>query len=109
HHDVSSTAADRLQELLLDVQDLERVKNLLSGQLDPDLTKFDEMSATTEAVDPVPVDSLGLHPGMQNLLDDRFETLLPVQSLAVQNGALDGDDQLVVSATATGKTLIGEM
>ncbi|GAA0458463.1 DEAD/DEAH box helicase [Halococcus dombrowskii] len=109
HHDVSSTAADRLQELLLDVQDLERVKNLLSGQLDPDLTKFDEMSATTEAVDPVPVGSLGLHPGMQSLLDDRFESLLPVQSLAVQNGALDGDDQLVVSATATGKTLIGEM
>ncbi|WP_256685424.1 DEAD/DEAH box helicase [Halococcus qingdaonensis] len=109
HHDVSSTAADRLQELLLDVQNLERVKNLLSGQLDPDLTKFDEMSATTEAVDPVPVESLGLHPGMQSLLDDRFETLLPVQSLAVQNGALDGDDQLVVSATATGKTLIGEM
>ena len=109
HHDVSSTAADRLQELLLDVQNLERVKNLLSGQLDPDLTKFDEMSATTEAVDPVPVDSLGLHPGMQDLLDDRFETLLPVQSLAVKGGALDGDDQLVVSATATGKTLIGEM
>jgi helicase len=109
HHDVSSTAADRLQELLLDVQDLERVKNLLSGQLDPELTKFDEMSATTEAVDPVPVESLGLHSGMQDLLDDRFETLLPVQSLAVQNGALDGEDQLVVSATATGKTLIGEM
>jgi helicase len=109
HHDVSSAAADRLQELLLDVQDLERVKNLLSGQLDPDLTKFDEMSATTEAVDPVPVNSLGLHPGMQDLLDDRFDQLLPVQSLAVKGGALDGKDQLVVSATATGKTLIGEM
>jgi helicase len=109
HHDVSSGAADRLQELLLDVQDLERVKNLLSGQLDPELTKFDEMSATTESVDPVPVESLGLHPGMQDLLEDRFETLLPVQSLAVKGGALDGDDQLVVSATATGKTLIGEM
>jgi helicase len=109
HHDVSSSAADRLQELLLDVQDLDRVENLLSGQLDPELTKFDEMSATTETVDPVPVESLGLHPGMQDLLDDRFETLLPVQSLAVKNGALDGDDQLVVSATATGKTLVGEM
>jgi helicase len=109
HHDVSSSAADRLQELLLDVQDLDRVKNLLSGQLDPELTKFDEMSATTETVDSVPVESLGLHPGMQDLLDDRFETLLPVQSLAVKNGALDGEDQLVVSATATGKTLVGEM
>jgi helicase len=109
HHDVSATAGDRLQELLTEVQDVERVINLLSGHLDPDLTKFDEMSATTEAVDPVPVGELGLHPDMQELLDDRFETLLPVQSLAVHGGALDGDDQLVVSATATGKTLIGEM
>jgi len=106
---VSATAGDRLQELLTEVQDVERVINLLSGHLDPDLTKFDEMSATTEAVDPVPVGELGLHPDMQELLDDRFETLLPVQSLAVHGGALDGDDQLVVSATATGKTLIGEM
>ncbi|PSQ67754.1 MAG: hypothetical protein BRD25_01115, partial [Bacteroidetes bacterium QH_1_61_8] len=39
----------------------------------------------------------------------RFDTLLPVQSLAVDNGAVDGEDQLVVSATATGKTLVGEM
>ena len=109
HHDVSATAGDRLQELLTEVQDLGRVVNLLSGHLDPDLTKFDEMSATTEAVDPVSVGDLDLHPGMGELLADRFETLLPVQSLAVHGGALDGEDQLVVSATATGKTLIGEM
>ena len=109
HHDVSGTAADRLHELLQSVQDLDRVKNLLSGQLDPDLTKFDEMSATTEAVNPVSVDSLDLHPNFQSLVSDRFDELLPVQSLAVENGALDGDDQLVVSATATGKTLIGEL
>ena len=109
HHEVSATAGDRLQELLTEVQDLERVVNLLSGHLDPDLTKFDEMSATTEAVDPVPVGELDLQPGMRELLGDRFETLLPVQSLAVHGGALDGEDQLVVSATATGKTLIGEM
>jgi helicase len=109
HHDVSASASDRLEELLLEVQNLDRVKNLLSGELDPDLTKFDEMSATVETVDSVPVDSLSLHPGMGELLDDRFDELLPVQSLAVRNGALDGDDQLVVSATATGKTLIGEM
>jgi len=27
----------------------------------------------------------------------------------VRNGLLDGTDQLVVSATATGKTLVGEL
>ncbi|MDS0282783.1 DEAD/DEAH box helicase [Haloarcula onubensis] len=106
---ITGDARERLEELLLEVQDLDRITNLLSGQLDPDLTKFDEISATTDEVDPVPVDSLGLHPGIQQHLESRFDTLLPVQSLAVEHGATDGEDQLVVSATATGKTLVGEM
>ncbi|WP_276249298.1 DEAD/DEAH box helicase [Haloarcula rara] len=106
---ITGDARERLEELLLEVQDLDRITNLLSGQLDPDLTKFDEISATTENVDPVSVDSLGLHPGIQDHLESRFDTLLPVQSLAVEHGATDGEDQLVVSATATGKTLVGEM
>jgi len=91
------------------VQDLERILNLLKGNLDPELTKFDEISPTVEEVDPVPTSSLSLHPGIQGTLENRFETLLPVQSLAVENGSTDGEDQLVVSATATGKTLVGEM
>jgi len=106
---ITGDARERLEELLLEVQDLDRITSLLSGQLDPDLTKFDEISATTEDVDPVRVDSLGLHPGIQQHLESRFETLLPVQSLAVEHGATEGKDQLVVSATATGKTLVGEM
>ncbi|SDK40557.1 DEAD/DEAH box helicase [Natronorubrum texcoconense] len=107
--EVTGAAKDRLEDLMMEVQDLERIVNLLKGQLDPDLTKFDTISATTDEVDPVRVDSMNLHPGVQNLLEDRFETLLPVQSLAVDHGLLDGDDQMVVSATATGKTLVGEM
>jgi len=106
---LTSAAQDRLEELLMEVRDLERITNLLQGHLDPDLTKFDVISATTDDVEAVPVSSLDLHPDVQGLLEDRFETLLPVQSLAVQNGLLDGTDQLVVSATATGKTLVGEM
>jgi helicase len=109
HGDLTGAAKERLEELLLDVQDLDRIVDLLSGELDPELTKFDEMGATVEDVDPVPVDELGLHPGVQGLLEDRFDSLLPVQSLSVKNGLVDGDDQLVVSATATGKTLVGEM
>ena len=106
---VTGAAEDRLKDLLMEVQDLERIKNLLQGQLDPDLTKFDEISATVEEVDPVSVSSLGLHPELQGLLEGRFEELLPVQSLSVENGLFEGEDQLVVSATATGKTLVGEM
>ncbi|MEF8975867.1 MAG: DEAD/DEAH box helicase [Halapricum sp.] len=109
HGDVTGSARDRLEDLLLEVQDLDRITNLLAGDLDPDLTKFDEISATVDEVDLAPTDTLNLHPGIQNKLEDRFDTLLPVQSLAVDNGATEGQDQLVVSATATGKTLVGEM
>ena len=107
--EISGNARKRLEALLLDVQDLERITNLLQGELDPELTKFDEISPTVEDVNPVPVDSLSLHPGIQSKIEERFDTLLPVQSLAVENGVTDGSDQLVVSATATGKTLVGEM
>ncbi|KDE57934.1 DEAD/DEAH box helicase [Halostagnicola sp. A56] len=106
---LTGAAKDRLEELMHEVQDLERIVNLLKGRLDPDLTKFDTISSTTDEVDLARVDSLSLHPDLQGLLESRFETLLPVQSLSVDHGLLSGDDQLVVSATATGKTLVGEM
>ncbi|WP_313693333.1 DEAD/DEAH box helicase [Halorarum halobium] len=105
----TGAARERLEELLLEVGDLDRITNLLQGNLDPDLTRFDTISATVDDVDPVRVDELNLHPGLQDRAEGRFEELLPVQSLSVRNGLFDGDDQLVVSATATGKTLVGEL
>jgi len=105
----TGSAQDRLEDLLLEVQDLDRIVDLLSGQLDPDLTKFDVISATVDDVDPVKSADLDLHPKLKAMTESRFDSLLPVQSLSVRNGLLDGDDQLVVSATATGKTLVGEL
>ncbi|WP_338741487.1 DEAD/DEAH box helicase [Haloplanus salilacus] len=106
---LTGAAQDRLEELLLEVQDLDRIVNLLQGELDPDLTKFDEIGATVDDVDPVPTSELDLHPDLKAQVTGRFDSLLPVQSLSVRNGLMDGDDQLVVSATATGKTLVGEL
>ncbi len=103
-----SASRDRLEELLLEVGDLERVANLLSGQLDPELTKFDEIGATTDEIDLVSTRELDVQSELKSRLQ-KFEELLPVQSLAVRNGLLEGRDQLVVSATATGKTLVGEL
>jgi helicase len=39
----------------------------------------------------------------------RIEALMPVQQMAVDTGLLFGKDMLIVSATASGKTFIGEM
>jgi helicase len=46
---------------------------------------------------------------LKAMLRKRLTKLLPVQSRSVQAGLLEGKNQLVVSATATGKSLIGEM
>ncbi|MBP1986031.1 DEAD/DEAH box helicase [Halolamina salifodinae] len=105
----TGAAQDRLEELLLEVGDLDRITDLLKGELDPDLTKFDTISATTDEVDPFQTSDLDLHPTLQSMIEGRFDTLLPVQSLAVENSLFEGKDQLVVSATATGKTLVGEL
>ncbi|PSQ00767.1 DEAD/DEAH box helicase, partial [Halobacteriales archaeon QS_5_70_17] len=109
YRNLQSGARERLEDLLVEVGDLDRIVDLLQGRLDPELTKFDEISATTEEVDPVPTDSLPLHSDLKGKVAGQFDTLLPVQSLAVENGLFEGRDQLVVSATATGKTLVGEM
>jgi len=106
---LTGAAQDRLEDLLLETQDLDRISNLLAGGLDPDLTKFDTVSATTDEVDLVETSTLDLHPELQRRVEGRFDTLLPVQSLSVDNGLFEGRDQLVVSATATGKTLVGEL
>ncbi|MGQ4556698.1 DEAD/DEAH box helicase [Halobellus sp. GM3] len=106
---LTGAAQDRLEELLLETRDLDRISSLLSGGLDPDLTKFDTVSATTDEVDLVGTSTLDLHPELQRRVEERFDTLLPVQSLSAENGLFEGRDQLVVSATATGKTLVGEL
>jgi len=105
----TGAAEARLEDLLYDTQDLDRILSLLSGGLDPDLTKYDEVSATVDDISPVATADLDLHPALADRIQGRFDELLPVQSLSVRNGLLAGDDQLVVSATATGKTLVGEL
>lgn len=106
---LSSTGRERLERLLRQVGDLERITELLKGGLDPDLTKVDEVSAEATDVDPVAVDELDLAPELASIITDRFDSFLPVQSLSIRNGLMEGSDQLVVSATATGKTLISEL
>ncbi|MFP4188832.1 MAG: DEAD/DEAH box helicase [Halobacteriales archaeon] len=102
---VSSTTRDRLNDLLRRVGEVDKVVALLEGSLDPELTKFDEMDENV--AEPVPLDETPLSDEVRELLE--FNSLLPVQSASVDAGLLDGDDLLVASATATGKTLVGEI
>ncbi len=109
HDAASGEMATRLRGLLERVQDLERVRQLLDGDLDPELTRIDAIEATDIDVEGLRLDELDLTPPLDELVSGRFDELRPVQALSVEAGLLEGRDQLVVSATATGKTLIGEL
>jgi len=102
---VSSSTRERLDDLLRRVGDVEAVVGLLEGSLDPEVTKFDEMDENV--AEPVPVEETPLSEEVRDLLE--FDSLLPVQAMSVRAGLLDGEDLLVASATATGKTLVGEI
>lgn len=108
-HHLSRPAKSHLARILKKRRSLDDVIGLLSLQrLEPELTRFDFIPASHEETG-LPLDSIDLPGPLKELLRRRLTRLLPVQSRAISAGLLEGKSQLVVSATATGKSLIGEM
>ncbi|MDD4249444.1 MAG: DEAD/DEAH box helicase, partial [Methanosarcina sp.] len=102
-------SVDFLEQVLHKTRDLDRTIRMLSPErLDPEFTRYDTIR-TKPYESTVRVKSLPLAKKFKELLLQKSETLLPVQALSVEAGLLEGKNQFVVSATATGKTLIGEM
>ena len=102
-------AKAHLARILKTRRNLDDVVGLLSLQkLAPELTRFDIIPASKEEPT-LPLDAIPLPKPLKELLKRRLAKLLPVQSRSVQAGLLEGRNQLVVSATATGKSLVGEM
>jgi helicase len=98
---------EHVEHLLLKFRDLDRVLTLIQPEhVDLSQTLFDRLEAhpvqVTDRIEDLPlpakfIDAAGV------------TTLMPVQQLTVEAGLLKGQDQLVVAATASGKTFIGEM
>jgi helicase len=102
-------AKAHLARILKTRRSLDDVVGLLSLQrLEPELTRFDTIPASKEEPT-LPLETIALPKALMELLKKRLTRLLPVQSRSVKAGLLEGRNQLVVSATATGKSLIGEM
>jgi len=102
-------SVDFLEQVLHKTRDLDRTIRMLSPErLDPEFTRYDTIR-TTPSEAKVRVKNLPLAKKFKEMLLEKSETLLPVQALSVEAGLLEGKNQFVVSATATGKTLIGEM
>ncbi|MDV0447077.1 ATP-dependent RNA helicase DbpA [Methanosarcinaceae archaeon Ag5] len=106
---MGDSTVDFFYETLLRTKDFDKTASLLSAdRLDPEVTRYDTIrSAGSEKQ--FPVKKLRIHNRLKNLLLAKSDQLLPVQSMAVDAGLLDGKNLMVVSATATGKTLIGEI
>ncbi len=100
---------ERLVRMLLATGNLDKVLAMLSpDKLDSGLTRYDTMEAS-RVEGSIKVKDLPLHPELKKILLTRLDELLPVQALSVKAGLLEGKNQLIVSATATGKTLVGEL
>lgn len=102
-------SVDFLEQVLHKTRDLDRTIRMLSPErLDPEFTRYDTIRTTPSEVR-VRIRDLPLAKKFKEMLLEKSETLLPVQGLSIEAGLLERKNQFVVSATATGKTLIGEM
>ena len=96
-----------IEELLEEYRDLDMVLAILQPEtLDMKKTMFDCLEAH-EQVMTERIENLALPREFTEICG--VETLMPAQQLAVEAGLLYGKDLLVVAATASGKTFIGEM
>ena len=93
---------------------LEKTLSVLDPHFDPiknrNLTLFDKTKKSKHIIPPVDMKRLKIPKDFRQVLLDSGNTkLLPVQYLAIKEGLLKGEDLLVVSATGSGKTLVGEL
>lgn len=103
----------RFKNLYENTGDLGLVFDMIENEYDPiensELTLYDKFEQTDDNFAHVSVDSLEIPSVFKNILKRRIDYLLPVQILALNEGLLYNEDLLVVSATASGKTLVAEL
>ncbi|MDE4908044.1 DEAD/DEAH box helicase [Methanogenium marinum] len=96
-----------LEHMLEMYRDLDRVLGMLQPDTGkPAQTLFDKLEAHA-VMKTQPITDLPLPKNFVEASGVKY--LMPVQQLCVEAGLLKGKDQLVVAATASGKTFIGEM
>lgn len=104
-----------LKTILDKTNSLEKTLSILSPKFDPlnnkNLTLFDKTTKKSRYKIPkADMKRLKIPKDFKNILIDSGNIkLLPVQYLAIKEGLLKGEDLLVVSATGSGKTLVGEL
>ncbi len=103
-----------IEKFLKRFKDVDKVLSLLRirNPLDkPELTRYDIITGSEEdKIENYKIDELDIPEELKKIIKSRgIKELLPVQTLSVKAGLLKGEDLLIVSATSSGKTLIGEL
>ena len=104
-----------LKDLLEKTGKLSKVLSVLSPDFNPlknkNLTLFDKIDNKSKITIPeIEMKRLKITKKFKDILiKNGNKKLLPVQILAIKEGLLKREDMLVVSATGSGKTLVGEL
>jgi len=111
---IDLSGLNNFKRMLNKTKDLNKVLSIFDPNFNPiknpGLTLYDKIRVKAE--DDIPsmsMDEINISAEFKEILKEEGKNLLPVQSLALMNGLLEGENLLVVSATASGKTLIGEL
>ncbi len=109
----SDISYPRFKKLLNKTRNLEEILSMFDPKFNPikhdDLTVYDRINVKKEKYPKISPKQLKIPKRFKKVLSKKIKQLLPVQILAIDAGLLDGEDLMVVSATASGKTLIGEL
>jgi putative ATP-dependent RNA helicase len=112
-HSYDLSTFPRFRRMLNQADDLEKILSVFEPHFDPlkhpELTLYDKITSRGHNISMINIDDIKIPAKFKKALKTQGNHLLPVQVLALQNGLMEGNNLLVVSATASGKTLIGEL
>ncbi len=114
--ELSTSLRNVMRDLLNKFKDVDKVANIFGPNIhnlaNPDFSLFDFKKEHLQKVDKkkVNLDQLPLPKEFIARLQQKgYAELLPAQVLAVEEGLLEGESELIISATSSGKTLIAEL
>lgn len=111
-NDYGKNAVEHFTKILLDTKDLSFVTDLMFNKidlLDHNYALYDKIDSNEPDFAKITIDEVDIPGVFKTILKRKIDYLLPVQILALNAGLLYDEDLLVVSQTASGKTLIAEL
>ncbi|MCC7558272.1 MAG: DEAD/DEAH box helicase [Methanobacteriaceae archaeon] len=113
YRDFDLSTFKNFKRILDSTYDVNKVLSVLNPNFDPvknsDLTLYDKIEVKGNKKPKMAIAQLNIPEKFKDIIKSNGKYLLPVQQMAMEKGLLDGENLLVVSATASGKTLIGEI